>query len=184
MIEIPVGVSNRHVHLKREDIDILFGSGYVLTKKRDLTQKGEFACNETVTLKNGNNVIERVRIIGPERKYTQVEVCKTDADYLNINPPIRTSGDLENSENITIIGPKGEVNSKNSCIIAERHIHINSELYPDLIDGSVVNLKTKDNLVIDNVHIKKGPLFSIELHIDKDDSKRFNLDNGDIVVLE
>lgn len=184
MIEIPVGVSNRHVHLKREDIDILFGKDYILTKKRDLTQKGEFACNETVTLKNGNNVIEHVRIIGPERKYTQVEVCKTDADYLGISPPVRRSGDLENSEDITIVGPLGEVNSKNSCIIAERHIHINSELYPELSDGTIVNLKTNDNLVIENVHIKKGPLFSIELHIDKDDSKKFNLDNGDIVLFE
>lgn len=184
MLEIPVGVSNHHVHLKKEDIDILFGKDYKLTKKRDLSQKTEFACNETVTLKKGNVAIENVRIIGPERKYTQVEVLQTDAYLLNINPPIRSSGDLENAENITIIGPNGSIESKNSCIIAERHIHINNGLYPTLKDGSIVTLKTKNNQVIENVHIKKGPHFTLELHIDKDDSKKFNLDNGDIVILE
>lgn len=184
MIEIPVGVSNHHVHLKRQDIDILFGKNYKLTKKRDLTQKIEFACNETVTLKKEDKIIENVRIIGPEREYTQVEILKTDADYLKIDPPIRNSGNLEDAVDITIIGPKGSIESKKSCIIAERHIHINNRLYPFLENGKVVTLKTKDNLIIDNVHIKKGPSFITELHIDKDESKKFNLDNGDIVILE
>jgi len=184
MIEIPVGVSNRHVHLTKEDKDILFGKDYELIKKRDLSQKGQFACEEVVSLKNNNNIIEHVRVLGPLRNYTQVEVSKTDANYLEINPPIRNSGELENSESITIIGPKGEIKKDNSCIIATRHIHINSSDYPNMHEDDIVKLKVRDNIIMDNVYIKKDPTFVLELHIDKDDSKKYNLNNGDIVILE
>jgi len=184
MIQIPVGVSNRHVHLTKEDVDILFGKGYNLTKKRDLSQMGQFACEEVVCIKNNDKIIEHVRVLGPIRKYTQVEIMKTDADYLELNPPVRNSGDLENSETITIIGPKGEIKRENSCIIAARHIHINSSEYPNLLDNSIVKLKVRDNLFMDNVYIKKDPTFVLELHIDKDDAKKFELNTGDIVVLE
>ena len=184
MIKIPVGVSNRHVHLTKEDVDILFGTDYKLTKKRDLSQIGQFACEEVVSIKNKDKTIEHVRVLGPVRNYTQVEIMKTDADYLELNPPIRNSGDLDNSETITIIGPKGEIERKNSCIIATRHIHINSREYPNLLDNSIVKLKVKDNIIMDNVYIKKDPSFVLELHIDKDDAKNFNLENGDVVILE
>lgn len=184
MIEIPVGVSNRHVHLTKEDKDILFGKDYELIKRRDLSQKGQFACEEVVSLKNKNNIIEHVRVLGPLRNYTQVEVSKTDANYLEINPPIRNSGELENSESITIIGPKGEIKKDNSCIIATRHIHINSSDYPNMHEDDIVKLKVRDNIIMDNVYIKKDPTFVLELHIDKDDSKKYNLNNGDIVILE
>ena len=184
MIKIPVGVSNRHVHLTKEDVNILFGVDYKLTKKRDLSQTGQFACEEVVSIKNNDKVIEHVRVLGPVRNYTQVEIMKTDADYLGLNPPVRNSGDLENSESITIIGPKGEIERKNSCIIAARHIHINSKDYPNLLDGSIVNVKIRDDLYMDNVYIKKDPSFVLELHIDKDDAKEFNLETGDVVILE
>lgn len=184
MINIPVGVSNRHVHLTKKDVVELFGSDYELTKKRDLSQTGQFACEEVVSLKNNDKIIEHVRVLGPERIYTQVEVSKTDAEYLEITPPVRNSGDLENSETITIIGPKGEVKRENSCIIATRHIHINSSDYPNLNDNDIVNLKVGDNIIMDNVYIKKDPTFVLELHIDKDDAKKFELENGDIVILE
>jgi len=184
MIKIPVGVSNRHVHLNRECIDLLFGKDYILNKRRDLSQKGQYACEEVVTLKSGENIIEHVRVLGPERSYVQVEVSKTDAKYLEINPPVRNSGDLENSEDIILIGPQGEVECKNSCIIATRHIHINSNEYTNLNDNDIVKLKVKDNVIMDNVYIKKDPTFSLELHIDKDDAKLFELENGDIVILE
>ena len=184
MINIPVGVSNRHVHLKKEDLEKLFGKDYLLTKRRDLSQEGQYACEEVVTLKNKDKVIEHVRVLGPLRKYTQVEVAKSDALFLGINPPIRNSGDLDNSETITLVGPKGEIKCENSCIIATRHIHINSNEYLNLKDGDIVTLKVNDKLVIDNVYIKKDPSFTLELHIDKDDAKEFNLNNGDIVTLE
>lgn len=184
MIKIPVGVSNRHVHLTKEDLDILFGKDYELTKKRDLSQKGQFACEEVVSLKNNDNIIEHVRVLGPIRKYTQVEVAKTDANYLEINPPVRNSGDLDNSETITIIGPKGKITRQNSCIIATRHIHINSSDYPNLKDNDIVNIKIRDNVIMENVYIKKDPSFVLELHIDKDDANNFELNNGDVVILE
>ena len=184
MIKIPVGISNRHVHLTKEDVDILFGKNYQLTKRRNLSQKGQFACEEVVSLKNGNNIIEHVRVLGPIRKYTQVEVSKTDANYLELDPPIRNSGDLENSETITIIGPKGQIKKQNSCIIATRHIHINSSDYPDFDDNDIVKLKVRDNVIMDNVYIKKDPTYVLELHIDKDDAKKYELENGDVVILE
>ena len=184
MIKIPVGVSNRHVHLNKECLELLFGKDYALNKKRDLSQKGQYACEEVVSIKNGNNIIEHVRVLGPVRSYVQVEVSKTDADYLGINPPVRNSGDLENSESITLVGPKGEVLCENSCIIATRHIHINSNEYPELNNDDIVKLKVNGNLIMDNVYIKKDPTFSLELHIDKDDANLFNLENGDVVILE
>ena len=184
MIKIPVGVSNRHVHLTKEDLDVLFGKNYELTKKRDLSQKGQYACEEVVSLKNKENIIEHVRVLGPIRKYTQVEVSKTDANYLEINPPVRNSGDLDNSEIITIIGPKGQITKQNSCIIATRHIHINSSDYPDLKDNDIVNIKVRDNVIMENVYIKKDPSFVLELHVDKDDANKFEINNGDIVILE
>ena len=184
MIEIPVGVSNRHVHLNQNDVYLLFGEGYELTKRRDLSQKGQYACEEVVTLKNGEKFIEHVRVLGPVRNYTQVEVSKTDANNLEINPPVRNSGDLENSETITIIGPKGEIRRENACIIATRHIHVNSNDYPNLLDNSIVSVQTKNNTVMDNVYIKKDPSFVLEMHIDKDDARDFELENGDIVILK
>lgn len=184
MIKIPVGVSNRHVHLTREDVDLLFGSDYELTKKRDLSQKGQYACEEVVSIKNKDKIIEHVRVLGPIRNYTQVEIMKTDADYLGLNPPVRNSGDLENSESITIIGPKGEIERKNSCIIAARHIHINSKDYPKILNNSIVSVKIRDDIYMDSVYIKKDPSFVLELHIDKDDAKEFNLETGDVVILE
>ena len=166
MIEIPVAVSNRHVHLTKEDLEILFGKNYTLTKRRDLSQKGQYACEELVCLRNKDKIIEKVRVLGPVRNYTQVEIMKSDADY------------------IEIIGPKGEIIKENSCIIATRHIHINSSDYPELNDNDLVKLKIKDNVFLDNVYIKKDPTFVLELHIDKDDAKIFELNNGDIVILE
>lgn len=184
MLEIPVGVSNHHVHLTHEVIEKIFGKGYELHVRRNLTQKGEYACEEVVNLKANNRIIEHVRVLGPERNYNQVELLKSDANYLGINPPIRDSGDLSNSETITIIGPKGEITLPNSCIIATKHIHINSEDYPLLNTGDIVKVKIRDNIYIENVHIKKKDTYTLEMHIDKDDAIKYNLNNGDKVILE
>ena len=126
-MEIKVGVSNRHIHLCKEDLEKLFGDNYELVKLKDLTQPGQFACNEVVTIKTEKNEIEKVRVVGPVRNYTQVEISKTDAYILGINPPIRDSGDLKNSSGITVIGPKGSIDLKEGCIIPNRHIHVTKE---------------------------------------------------------
>jgi len=183
-MKISVGVSNRHVHLTDKDVEELFGKDYKLTKRRDLSQKGQYACEEVVTIKTNKNEIAHVRVLGPTRKYTQVEVSKTDAEFLGLNPPVRDSGDLENSESITIINGDKEIFRENSCIIAEVHIHANSNDIINYNDKDIVSVVTKDNKVIDNVRIKKDDTYTLELHIDKDVSKEYSLENGDIVILE
>ena len=122
---IPVAVSVRHVHISRGILDRLFGEGFELTKLRDLGQPGEFAANQTVTaVGRSTRAIERVRIVGPIRTYTQIELSGTDAVWLGIDPPVRNSGDLIGAEPVTLIGPKGSVDLKEGAIAATRHIHM------------------------------------------------------------
>ena len=145
-----IGISNRHVHLTREDVNILFGNNYELTKRNDLDQPGQYAANETVTLKTAKNIKEGVRVVGPIRSYTQVEVLNSDKEYFGINPPVRNSDDLDNSEEITIIGPKGQITKKNICIIANRHIHINTRDKDNFYEDEIVKVKVGDT-ILDNV---------------------------------
>ena len=183
-MKINVGVSNHHVHLTDKDVEELFGKGYILTKKRDLSQKGQYACEEVVSIKTNKGIIDRVRVLGPTRKYTQVEVLKSDCEILGINPPVRDSGDLDNSESITIVNGEKEIFRKNSCIIAARHIHANNEELEGYNTNDVVSVITNDNQIINDVHIKKDPSYSLELHVDKDEAKLFNLENGDVVKIK
>ena len=183
-MEINVAVSNRHVHLCQEDLETLFGIGFELTIRNRLSQKSDFAANEVVNLKTDKGIIEEVRIVGPIRKYTQVELAKSDAEILGLNPPIRDSGDLANSETITLIGPKGEKKLENVCIIANNHIHANNDELVNYKHGDVVSVKTKNGTIINDVHIKKHDSFSLEMHIDKDNSSKYNLIDGDKVILE
>jgi putative phosphotransacetylase len=181
-MKVKIGISNRHVHLCGEDLHKLFGKNAILTKRNDLIQPEEFACNETVTLKTDKDLIEDVRIIGPIRPYTQVEVSKTDAYKLGINPPIRNSGDLRDASLITIVGPKGEV-TKECAIIANRHLHINKEDRKKygLNNLSEIKLKliNKKGGVIDHVKIKEGN-YSFEVHLDTDDANSFLLTSNDM----
>lgn len=182
-MKIEVGVSNRHVHLTREDVDILFGVGYKLTPRNYLDQPGQFATEETVTLKTDKNIKEYVRIVGPIRNYTQVEVLDSDKEYFGINPPVRNSGDLDNSERITIIGPNGEITRNNICIIANRHIHINTEDRKDFKEDEIVKVLFQDK-VLDNVHIKIADNYALAFHINKDDAINNGIENGSIVILK
>jgi len=182
-MEVKVGVSNRHVHLTKEDVDILFGKDYNLTPRNYLDQPGQFATEETVTLKTDKNIKEYVRIVGPTRNYTQVEVLEEDKDYFGINPPVRNSGDLENSEDITIIGPKGELNKKNICIIANRHIHINTRDKESFKEDQIVKVDINGK-ILDNVHIKIGDNYALSLHINKDDAKKNNIESGAVGIIK
>ena len=177
-MDILVGVSNRHVHLTREDLNILFGKGYELTVKNYLVQPGQFACNETVSLEANGYRKDYVRIIGPIRKYTQVELLDSDKELFKLDPPVRNSGELDNSESIKIIGPVGSIDKSNCCIIANRHIHCNK------LDnnGDIVKVKYKD-MILNDVHIKMDDSYKLEFHINKDDASNLDLNTGDIVVL-
>ena len=174
--------SNRHVHLTKEDLYILFGNNYELTVRNYLGQPGQFAAEETITLKTDINIKEGVRIVGPVRSYTQVELLDIDKEYFGINPPVRNSGDLDDSETITIIGPKGEITKENSCIIANRHIHINTRDNNKYYEDQIVSVKI-NNKILNNVHIKIADNFAYEMHINKDDAINNNINNEDVVQI-
>lgn len=185
---IKAAVSARHIHLTREHIDILFGKGYKLTWFKDLNQIGQFAANEKVTLvgKKGRT-LEGIRILGPERKETQIELAKSDARVLSLNPPVRSSGDLEGTPGITIVGPEGSITIDKGCIIADRHIHFTPE------DAEYFNVKDNEKLsvkiggekggIMYNVTAKVREDFYLEMHIDTDDANAFMINNGDKIEI-
>lgn len=185
-MKIPVGISNRHVHLTKESVDILFGKDYELTKRNDLTQPGQFACEETLIVKTNKSQIEKVRVLGPIRNYNQVEISKTDAYSLGVNPPVRNSGDVENSEIVTLIGPKGEIEVE-GCIIASRHIHITEEEATKLNfkEDDIVSIKvdTLKGGILNDVHIKILKEAYFELHLDTDDANAHLLKQNDYVEI-
>lgn len=183
-MNIKIGISNRHVHVTREDLDILFGKDYELNKKVDINQPEQYAAVETVTVKTDKDVLEKVRILGPIRNYTQVELSKTDAYKLGINPPLRDSGDLENSETVTIIGPCGEV-VKPCCILVRRHIHVTKEdkekyNLPDIVS---VRIKGDRGGILEQVYVKVNEKSYFEMHIDTDEANAFSLKNNDVVEI-
>lgn len=181
-MKVNIGVSARHIHLSKEDLKILFGDDYKLTIKASLSQKGQYACNEQVTLKGPKGIIERVRVLGPERDKTQVEISRTDSFKLGIKPPVRNSGDLDGATEITIVGPKGEI-TRNSAIIASRHIHATKE---DAIkygfDGKEfvsIKIDGEKKGILENVYVRLNDNFSLEVHLDTDDANAFLINNGD-----
>lgn len=182
-MKIKVGVSNRHIHLCKEDADILFGYDYIFNKRNDLTQMGEYACVETVKVSTDKYEFPYVRVLGPLRDYTQVEVSIDDSILLGINPPIRDSGDLKNSESVYLEGPNGKIYKKNCCIRANRHIHCNKLDNIGHTSNEIVKVKFND-IVIDDVHIKEKDSYILELHIDKSDANKYGLSNGDYIDLE
>ena len=172
---IPVAVSGRHIHVARGVLDRLFGEGFQLTKLRDLGQPGEFASEQTVTVVGRSlRALECVRILGPVRSYTQVELSGTDAVRLGIDPPVRPSGDLIGSESVTVAGPCGSVHLKAGAIMATRHLHMTERDAQEhgVADGDRVRIRfTGDRgLVLENVLIRVGKSAALELHLDTDDA--------------
>ena len=185
---VPVGVSNRHIHLNREDADILFGKGYELNPLKDLSQPGQYACKETLTIVGPSlRPIENVRVLGPLRSASQVEISRTDSYTLKVKPPVRESGKLAGSAPITIIGPKGVVTLKEGCIIANRHIHMSLE------DGGRFGVKDNDYVTVDaegerrtrffDVQVRVSDKFRLEMHLDTDDANAAALGNGSRVKI-
>ncbi len=180
-----IAVSNRHVHLTKENYEKLFDEP--ISIKRPLNQVGEYAAMQTVTLKTEKGVIEHVRLIGPLRKYNQVEISRSDAILLGLNPPVRQSGDVEDSEAITIIGPKGELHLDTGCIQAERHVHMNQSkaIELGLKHEDLVKLKVEnDKGGVMEAFVKVTDNGYFEIHIDKDDANCFMLNTGDTVEIE
>lgn len=172
-ISIPIEISARHVHLSKKNLEELFGKGYELKILKQLSQLGEFASEEKVTIKNGLKKIENVRIIGPIRKESQVEISHADAIFLNINPPLRISGDTENTPGITLIGPKKEIFINKGVIIPLRHIHCNPKEAKELRieEGTIVSVKTNSikPVTFHNIPIKIKENYKLSLHLDIDE---------------
>ena len=182
-MKVSIGVSNRHVHLCEKDLKKLFGDDYKLEIGKEINQPGQYASTAKVSIKTNKAIIENVRILGPTRKYSQVEISMTDAYKLGLNPPVRESGDLAHSAPITIVGPLAEINLENGCIIADRHIHITKE---EAIEKGLEKVKTvsvkvegEKGGILENVKIKISEEAYFELHIDTDDANAHLIKSGD-----
>ncbi|TNE87458.1 MAG: acetate/propionate family kinase [Deltaproteobacteria bacterium] len=185
---IPVAISARHVHLSREHIDVLFGEGYALTPKKELTQPGQFACVERITLVGPKSELERVGIIGPERSQTQVEISRTDEFALGIDAPIRMSGDIAGSAGLTLRGPKGEVTLVEGVIQSQRHIHMTPDdaqrygvQHKDIVEVAIDSAGR--DLVFGDVVVRVKDSYKLEMHVDTDEGNAADLCRGHEGVL-
>lgn len=184
---LPIALSNRHIHVSKKDLETLFGEGYELTHMKDLSQPGQYACDEKVDLVGPKRTIKGIRILGPVRPDTQLEVSITDAYTLGIDPMIRNSGDIKNTPGAKLIGPKGEVDIDSGIIVAARHIHMHTSDGEDfgVKDGQIVNIKTDGprGLVFDNVLVRVHPEYALEMHVDVEEGNAAGVRNGDLVEI-
>jgi acetate kinase len=187
-IPIPIGVSAHHVHLSQADVERLFGAGHELTPRAPLAQPGQFACEEQVKLIGPRGSIDRVRVLGPARGETQVEVSRTEGYRLGINAPVRMSGDLDGTPGLYLEGAAGQIELKNGVIYAQRHIHMTptDARRLGLQDGDVVRVQAGDEreLVFGDVAVRVSPKFQLEFHLDTDEANAADLDSGDVAYLE
>lgn len=177
--EIPVGISNRHIHLSEKDLEALFGKGHQLEKLKDLSQPGQYACKEVVTICGPKGAIEKVRILGPVRSKTQVEVLTGDCIKLGAATHVRLSGDLSGTPSITLVGPKGSVQVEEGLVVAQRHIHMTPEDAKNLgvHDGEVVSIKF-DNLrggIYSNVAVRANDASRLECHLDIEEANAMGI---------
>ncbi|MFQ5638818.1 MAG: phosphate propanoyltransferase [bacterium] len=193
---IPVGVSNRHFHVSQKDLETLIGPGHQLTKLRDISQKGQFACHETIDVIGPKGAISGIRIVGPVRGQTQLEISRSDAYRLGIDPPVRYSGDLAGSAGVKLKGPAGPVELTEGVIIPQRHIHMNPR---DALEFGVhdrdrvfvapVAEKALDpnseprHTIWGNVLIRVDDTFVLDFHLDIDEANASGLTTGDHVYI-
>ncbi|MCG8531530.1 MAG: phosphate propanoyltransferase [Desulfovibrionales bacterium] len=184
---ITVGISNRHIHLAQEDVNVLFGTGYQLTPMKELSQPGQFACKEMVTICGPKGAIEKVRVLGPVRSQTQVEILAGDSFKLGVKAPARMSGDLQGTPGITIIGPNGSVQTNEGLIVAQRHIHMhpdNAQQY-GVRNGQLVGIQLGGvrGGVLFNVAIRVSESSALELHVDMEEANAMNITPSSVVEI-
>lgn len=193
---IPVGVSNRHFHISQNDLEILFGPGHELHILRDISQKGQFAAEETLSVIGPKGALERVRIVGPARAQTQLEISRSDAYRLGIDPPVRYSGDLAGSAGAKLVGPAGELDLAEGIIIPQRHIHMSPR------DAALFGVRDRERVfvapanthslnpgdeprtvIFGNVLIRVDATFVLDFHLDIDEANASGLKSGDHVYI-
>ena len=175
MAKVLLETSARHIHLSQEHVDILFGAGHQLTHKKDLSQPGQFACEERVTVVGPKRELKNVSILGPVRKESQVELSATDARSIGLNAPVRESGVLEGSAPCKLVGPAGEVDLEYGVIVAKRHIHITPEDAAafGVSDKEIVKVKVDSDgrsLIFDDVVVRVSASYATAMHIDTDEA--------------
>lgn len=185
--QVPVGISVRHIHLSRQDVDRLFGRNYQLTPKKQLSQPGQYACEECLDVIGPKGELKKVRILGPERKATQIELTQTDCRNIGITAPVRSSGDTAGTPGITLRGPLGQITVPEGVIIADRHLHLSDA------EAAAFGLKNGDRIqiridgikpgILGNVLVRSGSGHSMDLHIDTDDGNAFLLSQGQRVTV-
>ena len=188
MKKVPVGISGRHLHVTQEHLEILFGKDYQLTVMKDLSQPGQYACEEKVDVVSPQGkLLAGVRILGPVRSASQVEISRSDAIRFKFVAPVRSSGDVKGSGAATLVGPKGQVEISEGVIIADRHIHFSPEEAKEfgVTDRQIVSLKIGGIKagIMDNVLCRVHPNFRLDCHLDTDDGSAFMLSTGDILEL-
>jgi len=185
--KVPIALSNRHLHLSQGDLETLFGKGYELTKIKDLKQPGQYAADEKVDIAGPKGTIKGVRVLGPTRSRTQIEISYSDSFTLGVKPPVRDSGDLAESPGVKIIGPKGEVELEEGVIAAARHIHMTTE------EAEKLNLKDKDTVMVrtggersvifENVLVRVNPNYALEMHVDMEEGNGAGVVNDQLVEI-
>lgn len=187
--KILVEISARHIHLSKEDKNKIFGAQFELKKIKDLSQPGLFACQETVDIQIGQEILKEIRVVGPLRSETQIEISRTDAHRLKIDAPLRLSGDLENSQGCAVIGPQGMVNLKEGLIIAKRHLHLDPEEAQklNLKHGQEISIKIKGEreLIFHKVITRMDPSYKTAVHLDTDEGNAAGIEKrgeGEIII--
>ena len=184
---VPVGISMRHIHLSRREVDALFGRTYQLTPLRPLSQPGQFACQECLDVIGPKGVLHRVRILGPERPEAQVELAQTDCRTIGVQAPVRPSGRVEGTPGVLLQGPRGVLSLSQGVIIADRHLHMSTAQAQafGLSDGDVVRVEVGGGKpgVLDGVLVRAGGKYELDLHLDTDDANAFQLRQGQLVTV-
>lgn len=185
--QVPVGISMRHIHLSRREVDALFGRNYYLTPLRPLSQPGQFACQECLDVIGPKGVLHKVRILGPERSAAQVELAQTDCRAIGISAPVRASGHIEGTPGVLLQGPRGVLSLTQGVIIADRHLHMSAAqaVAFGLADGDTVRIRVDGGKpgILDGVLVRAGGQYELDLHLDTDDANAFQLRQGQLVTV-
>lgn len=184
---VPIGISARHIHLSKSHIEALFGPGYELQVMKDLTQPGQYAAMETVAVVGPRGSFDKVRILGPARKESQLEISMTDAFKLGISAPVRESGNIDGTPGVKVIGPEGEVELERGVIIAARHIHFHTSDAArwGIQDKQVLKVKTMGSrpLIFEDVIARVSESFALDMHIDTDEGNAAGVKTGDLAEI-